>query len=91
MRANPSVDLVLKQYRSAKNDRAMHSQNRQPIARQSKPSQSLSKSLNKKKVNKSIGPNQRAGLGRAEMLTNGYKSLRTQGLLRATKIPDDIP
>ena len=30
-------------------------------------------------------------MGRAEMLTNGYKSLRTQGLLRATKIPDDIP
>ena len=68
----------------------MHSQNRQPIARMSKPAGSLSKSFNKKKVTKSIGPKPRAGVGRAEMLTNGYKSLRTQGLLRATKIPDDI-
>ena len=50
----------------------------------------MNKSFNKKKVTKSIGPNQRPGLGRAEMLTNGYKSLRNQGLLRATKIPDGI-
>ena len=45
-------------------------------------------------ASRSLGPNTRSagagGAGRAEMLTNGYKSLRAQGLLRATRVPDDV-
>ena len=53
-------------------------------------SNKLSTSFKKSKMaSVSVGPVKRPGAGRAELLTNGYKSLRAQGMLRATRIPDD--
>lgn len=53
-------------------------------------SNKLSTSFKKSKMaSVSVGPVKRSGAARAEMLTNGYKSLRAQGMLRATRIPDD--
>ena len=69
-----------------------------PGAHFSRPSKSYitsnkaSSSFKKSKMTKSLGPTNRntGGAGRAEKLTNGYKSLRAQGLLLATRVPDDV-
>ena len=93
------TELQIKESKSASQGRGNpNSYNTKPNYSISKPSKSyltsnkLSTSFKKKHqmVSKSLGPTRSGGARRAEMLTNGYKSLRAQGLLRATRVPDDV-
>merc|ERR1712060_931931 len=82
------ADLAVKQQSKSVVSSGYGMRDNNRVARPSKSylaSNKLSTSFKKSKMATSVGPTKRTtGAGRAEMLTNGYKSLRAQGMLRAT-------